>query len=66
MIMENQNVTPDQEKTSDLYITREYLRRALLKLKKATEFFDQEMSDVEEEEESITKFIAEVKRKKLV
>lgn len=47
-------------------LTREYLRRALLKLKHATEFFDQDIDEVEEEEESIQKFIGEVKRKNLV
>ena len=47
-------------------LTKEYLRRALLKLQKATDFFDQDLSDVEEEEERILKFIAEVKRKNLV
>jgi hypothetical protein len=47
-------------------LTKEYLRRALLKLQKATNYFDLEINDVEEEEESITKFISEVKRKNLV
>lgn len=47
-------------------LTREYLRRAILRLKKATEFFDPEISDVEEEEENITKFISEVKRRNLI
>ncbi len=47
-------------------LTKEYLRRALLKLKKSTEFFDIEVDDVEEFEEGITKFISEVKRQRLV
>lgn len=47
-------------------LTKEYLRRALLKLKKSTEFLDIEEDGVDEFEESITKFISEVKRKNLV
>ena len=47
-------------------LTQEYLRRALIRLKKATEFFDQDISDVDEEEDRISNFISEVKRRKLV
>jgi hypothetical protein len=47
-------------------LTKEYLRRALLKLKKATEYFDVEADDVDEFEDEITKFIGEVKRKRLI
>lgn len=47
-------------------LTKEYLRRALLKLKKSTELLDVEEDDSDEFEESVTKFIAEVKRKNLV
>lgn len=47
-------------------LTKEYLRRALLKLKKSTEFFDIEEDGSDEFEEEIIKFIGEVKRRKLV
>jgi hypothetical protein len=47
-------------------LTKEYLRRALLKLKKSTEFFDIEEDGVDEFEEGITKFITEVKSKNIV
>lgn len=47
-------------------LTKEYLRRALLKLQKSTEYLDIEADDVDEFEESIIKFIQEVKRKNLV
>ena len=66
MIMEQtveQKLKELQEKHT---LTKEYLRRALLKLKNSIEFFDQEISDVDEEEERITKFISEVKRKNLI
>lgn len=46
-------------------LTKEYLRRALLKLQKSKEFFDIEVDEVEEFEEGIDKFIAEVKRRNL-
>ena len=52
-----------QEKNN---LTKEYLRRALLKLKKSTEFFDIEEDGSDEFEEEITKFVGEVKRKRLV
>jgi hypothetical protein len=47
-------------------LTKEYLRRALLKLKKSTELLDVEEDESDEFEESVTKFIAEVKRKNLL
>lgn len=46
--------------------TKEYLRRALIKLKKSTEFFDIEIDEVDEFEEQINNFIGEVKRRRLV
>jgi hypothetical protein len=45
--------------------TKEYLRRALIKLKKSTEFFDIEEDGSDEFEEEIVKFIGEVKRSRL-
>jgi hypothetical protein len=47
-------------------LTKEYLRRALLLLKKSTELFDVEEGESDEMEEKITKFIGEVKRKRIV
>lgn len=47
-------------------LTKEYLRRALLNLKKATEYFDIEIDESDEFEEKINKFVDEVKRKRLV
>ncbi len=47
-------------------LTKEYLRRALLKLKNSIDFFDVEIDDSDEEEDRINKFISEVKRKNLI
>lgn len=47
-------------------LTKEYLRRALLLLKKSTEMFDIEIDESDEFEEKINKFINEVKRKRIV
>jgi hypothetical protein len=47
-------------------LTKEYLRRALLNLKKSTEYFDIEIDETDEFEEKINKFVGEVKRKGLV
>jgi pimeloyl-CoA synthetase len=55
-----------QRLTEKHNLTKEYLRRALLKLKKSTQFFDIEIDEVDEYEEEITKFIGEVKRKNLI
>lgn len=61
--------TPEQE-LNELKkkhnLTKEYLRRALLKLKKSTEFFDIEEDGSDDFEDGITKFISEVKRNRLV
>lgn len=46
-------------------LTKEYLRRALLKLRKSIDFFDVEIDGVDECEEEIIKFIGEVKRRKV-
>ena len=62
-------ISPEQElrELQGKYnLTKEYLRRALLKLKKSTEFFDIEEDGSDELEEDIIKFINEVKRKRLV
>lgn len=66
MIMEHTVEQKLKELQDKHTLTKEYLRRALLKLKNSMEFFDQEISDVDEEEERITKFISEVKRKNLI
>lgn len=67
--MSNISISPEQE-LKELKeknnLTKEYLRRALLKLKQSTEFFDIEEDGSDEFEEAITKFISEVKRKRLV
>jgi len=55
-----------EELKRKLSLNKEYLRRALLILKKSTEFFDYEINESEEFEEKIIKFIGEVKRKNLV
>lgn len=47
-------------------LTKEYLRRALLRLKDSIQYFDPEIVDIEEEEEKTLKFIGEVKRRNLV
>lgn len=49
-----------------LLLTKTYLRRALEHLLKSKELFDIENDDSDEQEEKITNFIAEVKRKRLV
>lgn len=56
----------NKELKTKLSLTKEYLRRALLHLKKSTEFFDIEIDESDEQEEKITKFISEVKRKNLI
>ncbi len=64
-----QTITAEQEfkELKDKHIlTKEYLRRALIKLKKSTEYFDIEEDESEEFEDGIIKFIADVKRRKLV
>jgi hypothetical protein len=65
----NRAISPEQElkELKEKHnLTKEYLRRALLKLKKSTEFFDIEEDGVDEFEEGITHFIGEIKRKRLV
>lgn len=54
-----------KELTEKHNLTKEYLRRALLKLNKSIEFFDIEIDEVDEFEESIKNLIGEVKRRKL-
>lgn len=67
--MSNVGISPEQELKelkAKYSLTKEYLRRALLRLKKSTEFFDIEEDGSDEFEEEITKFIGEVKRRQLV
>ena len=56
----------DKELQEKHNLTKEYLRRALLLLKKSREYIDEEIDESEEFEEKIVKFISEVKRKRLV
>jgi len=67
--MSNVTILPEQE-LKELKeknnLTKEYLRRALLKLNKSVEFFDIEEDGSDEFAEEITKFIGEVKRKRLI
>ena len=66
--MSSVGISPEQELKelkAKHSLTKEYLRRALLRLKKSIEFFDIEEDGVDEFEEEIIKFIGEVKRKNL-
>jgi hypothetical protein len=47
-------------------LTKEYLKRALIKLQGTIQFFDEEIDESDDEIEKINKFVSEVKRKNIL